>query len=259
MTSQGPRYTITKTKYSYDKHVYHWQETLTNQVVCAGLSLTDPKSQAFVNKCLKHPDFMVLVRKGAKGRIIRSTQKVWALKIRMAHSKVELVTIPWDSPSDVLYLQDSILEEAWPIVSVLGDKLEDCLQVTIVDRGDGEMEDFVLKLEQVWLEVYGAKDKYELVELLGVPLVKNGEIEFKPGKVKDIFSLVPNIEQDVVKNYRRLWGVESMALADDEYPKLIKVSVFVFCWFDVPAGLIRSQSSIDNSRDLCLDQAVPKN
>jgi hypothetical protein len=146
---------------------------------------------------------MVLVRKGAKGRIIRSTPKVWAVKVRKGHSKAELATIPWDSASDVVYFQDSILEEAWPIVSVLGDRLEDCLQVAIVDRGEGEMADFVLKLEQVWFEVYGVKDMYGLFQVLGAPLVRNGEIEFN-----DDFPVVPNIEEDVMKSYKRLWGVE---------------------------------------------------
>jgi len=141
-----------------------------------------------VNKCLKHPDFMVLARKGAKGRIIKSLPKIWALKVRKGHSKAELATIPWDSVSDVVYFDDSILEEAWPIVSVLGDKLEDCLQVVIVDRGEGEMEDFVLKLEQVWLEVYGARDMYDLLQLLGNPLIESGEIDFNINKVKEVFS-----------------------------------------------------------------------
>jgi hypothetical protein len=218
MTSQGPRHAITKTKCPFDKNVYHWEETLTNQVVCVGLSLTDPKSQAFVNKCLKHPDFMVLVRKGANGRVIRSLPKIWVLKVRKGHSKAELATKPWDLARDVVYFQDSILEEARPIVSVLGDKLEDCLQVAIVDRGEGEMKDFVLKLERVWLEVYGVGDMYELLGMLGDPLISDGEIEFKEDKVKDGFPMVPNIEEDVMKSYKRLWGVEPKALADDEYP-----------------------------------------
>ena len=222
MTSQGPRYVTTKTKYSFDKNFHLWKETMTNPVICAGLSLTDPKSQTFVNKCLKRPDFMVLVRKGAEGRIIKSLPKIWGVKVRKARSKAELATIPWDSVSDVVYFQDSILEEAWPIVSVLGDKLEDCLQVAIIDCGEGEMGDFVLKLEQVWLDVYGAQDRYDLFRRLGNPLVESGEIDFK-GKRDE--TMVPNIEEDVMKSYKRLWGVEPKTLADDEYEssRLIKV------------------------------------
>jgi hypothetical protein len=29
--------------------------------------------------------------------------------------------------------------------------------------------------------------------------------------------MVPNVEDDVMKSYKRLWGVEPKALADDEY------------------------------------------
>jgi len=110
--------------------------------------------------------------------------------------------------SDVVYFDDSILEEAWPIVSVLGDKLEDCLQVVIVDRGEGEMEDFVLKLEQVWLEVYGARDMYDLLQLLGNPLIESGEIDFNINKVKEVFPMVPNVEENVMKSYKGLWIIE---------------------------------------------------
>ena len=190
---------------------------MTNPVVCVGLSLTDPKSQAFVNKCLKHPDFMVLVKKGANGRIIRSLPNICAVKIRKGHSKAELATIPWDSTTDAVYFRDSILEEARPIISVLGDVLEDCLQVAIVDRGEGEMEDFVLKLEQVWLEVYGVEDRDKLLEAVGSRLVNDGEIEFRSDKIKEDFPIVPNVEQDVMKSYKRVWGVEPKALADDEF------------------------------------------
>jgi hypothetical protein len=214
MSSPGPRY---KTKCSFVKNTHHWEETMTNPVVCVGLSLTDPKSQAFVNKCLKHPDFMVLVKKGANGRIIRSLPNIWTVKIRKAHSKEELATIPWDSTTNAVCFRDSILEEARPIISVLGDILEDCLQVVIVDRGEGEMEDFVLKLEQVWLEVYGVEDGDKLLGVLGSQLVDDGEIEFRPDKIKDSFPIVPNVERDVMKSYKRVWGVEPKALADDEF------------------------------------------
>ena len=196
---------------------------MTNQLVCAGLSLTDPKSQAFVNKCLRHPDFMVLVRKGAKGRIIRSAKKIWARKTRRGLSKAELATIPWDSTKEVVYFRDTILEEAWPIISFVGDKLEDCLQVVIVDHGEGEMEDFVIKLERIWLEVYGVEDRYELLGELGDPLIERGEIELKED-TDEFGPMVPNIEGDLRKSYQRLWGVDPKALADDEFPnKLIKV------------------------------------
>jgi hypothetical protein len=215
MVSLGPRFTISKTKCTFERNIHHWAETQTNQVICAGLSLTDPKSQAFVNKCLKHPDFMVLVRKGANGRIIRSTPKIWAEKVREAHSKAELAKISWDSVKHVAYFQDSVLEEAKPIISVLGDRVDDCLQVAIVDRGKGEMADFVLKLEQIWLEVYEVESLAELLAEIGDPLLDSGEIELKANKATE---MVPNVEEDVVKSYKRLWGVVPKTLADDEYP-----------------------------------------
>lgn len=218
MTSLGPRFTVTKTKCSFQKNAYHWTETQTNQILCAGLSLTDPKSQAFVNKCLKHPDFMVLVRKGANGRIIRSTPKIWADKVREAHSKAELAKISWDSVKRAAYLRDSVLEEAMPIISVAGDRLEDCLQVAIVDHGKGEMADFVLKLEKIWLEVYGAESITDILAEVGEPMLNSGEIEFKANKVSGMFPVVPNVEEDVTKSYKRLWGVAPKALADDQYP-----------------------------------------
>lgn len=214
ITSTGPRREIHKQKCHFNKSCVHWQETLNSQVICAGLSLTDPKSQAFVNKCFKHPDFMVMVRKGKDGRLIKSSPRIWAVKSRDGHAKAELTNAPWDK---MTYFKDTLIEETHPIVSVMGDKMEDCLQVAIIDVGDGEIQDLVLKVEKVWLEVYETDAVTGIVGAICEPLVGEGELEFKPNKVKGDFPLVPNLEQDVVKSYRRLWGVEPKSLADDEF------------------------------------------
>lgn len=191
---------------------------MNSQVICAGLSLTDPKSQAFVNKCFRHPDLVVMVRKGKGGRLIKSSPRIWAIKSRDGHSKAELANTPWDKATDVTYFQDSLIEEAHPLVSVMGDKLEDCLQVAIIDVGeDGEIQDLVCKIEKVWLEVYETEAPTSIFVEICQPLVEKGELEFKPLKVKGDFPLVPNLEQDVVKSYKRLWGVEPKSLADDEF------------------------------------------
>ena len=188
-----------------------------SQVICAGLSMTDPKSQAFVNKCFRHPDFLVMVRKGKNGRLIKSLPQIWAIKSRDGHSKAELANTSWDNARDVTYFEDTLIQEAHPLVSVMGDKLEDCLQVAIIDVRDGEIQDLVCKVEKVWLEVYEADTPAGIFGEICEPLIEKGELEFKPNKVKGDFPLVPNLEQDVVKSYRRLWGVEPKSLIDDEF------------------------------------------
>jgi hypothetical protein len=80
----------------------HWSETGVTYVLCAGLPLSDAKSQAFVNACLRDPKLMVLVRIGAHGRIIRSTARIWARRVRCASTRAGLQTAAWD-PARTVY------------------------------------------------------------------------------------------------------------------------------------------------------------
>ncbi|KIM41427.1 hypothetical protein M413DRAFT_18954 [Hebeloma cylindrosporum] len=218
----GPRYSIKKDN-SFNKHDRpQWTETKSNYAICVGLSLTDPRSQEFVNACLRHPDLQVLCRKGRDGRLIRS-KPLLGTQTRVAESRAALKTKQWDV-RNAMYFNDTILQDALPVVSAT-QRLEDCFQVAIVDDGDGDMQDFVDKLEKIWFEVYDAEALGDLLRDIGGPYLHSKELEFDDTRTKPHSPLMPTTEPDILVSYERLWGraPREGRLVDDElnvyYPK----------------------------------------
>ncbi|KAJ6586165.1 hypothetical protein B0H19DRAFT_1111607 [Mycena capillaripes] len=195
----------------------HWAETGVTYVLCAGLPLSDAKSQAFVNACLRDPKLMVLVRMGAHGRIIRSTARIWSRRVRCASTRAGLQTAAWD-PARTVYYSDTVLDEARPLVY---DKatLEECFQLVLFDSGDGSMEDFVAHVTRIWLEtVYRVPDAARLIDEVAAPFITSGELEIvshvdRPPKI------LPNLEEDVQKAYKGLWGAALAELPEDDIPE----------------------------------------
>ncbi|KDR77160.1 hypothetical protein GALMADRAFT_433037 [Galerina marginata CBS 339.88] len=213
--SGGPRYYIEKDNRRTKGNKPLWRESKTNHVICAGLSLTDPKTQVFVNACLRHPNFMVLCRKGADGRPIRS-KPLCGTEYRMADTRAGLKNAKWDPTSAVLFV-DTVLEEARPLI--FADKhLGDCFQIVIVNGGEGEVEDFVERLNQVWYQVYEVDNFTELVALIVQPYADDKELEVDDDEASDAVHIVPNVEPDVSKSYSELWNraPRSGRLVDDE-------------------------------------------
>ncbi|PPR03389.1 hypothetical protein CVT24_012514 [Panaeolus cyanescens] len=213
----GPRYTVEKSNRFFDRrNTPLWTEIQTNYIICAGLSLTDPKTQLFVNACLRHPDFMVMCRKGPNGRIIR-TKPLCGNRVRKATTRAALKNTPWDPTEDIVF-QDSVLEEAWPLLS-RDTHLQDCFQIAIMDGGEGEMEDFVQKLVKVWFQVYGVDDIHGLLKAIGNPYTESGELEVEMERLATHTDpIIPNLEFDIQKSYMRLWArtPDDGRLADDE-------------------------------------------
>ncbi|KAF7366312.1 FAD-binding-3 domain-containing protein [Mycena sanguinolenta] len=208
-----PRSVVSKCNCVYNG-VPHWEETAVSYVLCAGLPLTDPQSSVFVNACLRDPSLMVIVRKGAAGCIIKSVERVWAERMRHANTRAGLKTAEWD-PARAVYYQDSVLEEACP--RVYDTKvLEDCFQVVLVDGGQGTMADFVKKISDIWLDkVYKVADTIQLITEIAIPIVKSGELEIDYGK-RGPALVMANLETDVLKAYKRLWGRAPVELVDDD-------------------------------------------
>ncbi|KAJ6467209.1 hypothetical protein C8R47DRAFT_1152960 [Mycena vitilis] len=209
-----PRFVVTKCNCVYNG-VPHWEETSVSYVLCAGLSLSDPKSSLFVNACLRDPTLMVIVRKGAAGRVVKSTERIWAERMRHANTRAGLRKAAWD-PSRTVYYQDSVLEEARP--KIYDDQgLEDCFQLVLVDGGEGSMADFVKKVSTIWLEkVYNLTDAGELIGDIAIPIVKSGELEIKYRGRRGPAMVVPNREADLLTAYKRLWGNAPTELVDDD-------------------------------------------
>jgi hypothetical protein len=213
----GPRYSVSKCNCIFKRNTPHWEETKNNFVVCAGLSLNDPKSQVFVNACLRHSDFMVLIRKGQNGRVIRSTENIWASRTRHAPTRAGLKKVPWESAPEPTLFKDTLLEEAQPLISNT-ERMQDCFQIAIVDSSDGELEDLVNKLVLIWLKVYEVEDMMGLLSLIGNPYIYGGELELNVKRGESDFPLVPNLELDVLSSYKRLWQTvpREGRLVDDE-------------------------------------------
>ena len=172
-----------------------WEETKCNLSLYAGLSLNDPRAQAFVNACIRHPDFMVMLRKGPDARIIRSSAIVWTSRKRRAHSPSALASVPWDKTTDVVSLSDSALEDTQP--SGRGrENIADCMQVIVVDASEGTMGDFVRKLVEIWCQVYKVDNEDELYDVLKHPYEAAGELE----EYQEVTSKI------ALAYYESLWG-----------------------------------------------------
>lgn len=211
----GTRNRVEKCNCFIKKNRPHWTETKLNNAMCVGLSLTDPKTQLFVNACLRRSDFMVLCRKGSDGRLIRS-KPLCGTEVRKADTRAGLKKTPW-SQKDAIYFQDSILEEARPIISY-GKALGDCFQVAIVDGGDGDVQNFVDKLVKIWYQIYEVEDFRELLVLIGQPYLDTEELEVDEIQRPYSIPIIPNIELDVLTSYKKLWGraPREGRLVDDE-------------------------------------------
>lgn len=192
----------------------HWAETGVTYVLCAGLPLSDAKSQAFVNACLRDPKLMVLVRMGAHGRIIRSTARIWARRVRCASTRAGLQTATWD-PARTVYHPDTVLDEARPLVYD-GAVLEKCFQLVLFDGGDSSMADFVAHITRIWLEtVYRVPNVAQLIDEVAAPFISSGELEIVPLADRPP-TIMPNLERDVLRAYEGLWGAAPATLPEDD-------------------------------------------
>lgn len=213
----GPKYKVEKSNCFFDHNKPHWTETKSNNAICVGLSLTDPKTQLFVNACLRHPDLMVLCRKGANGRLIRSGP-LCCTQVRKADTRAGLKVAPWNIHETVCF-RDSLLEEARPLLG-RDRQLDDCFQLAIVDGGEGDVEDFVDKLAKLWYQVYEVEDIRGLLVEIASPLLEDGELEIESRKSTNRLPLILNMELDVMLSYRRLWGKgprEGQLVDDEDY------------------------------------------
>ncbi|KAG0703558.1 hypothetical protein DFH29DRAFT_1068537 [Suillus ampliporus] len=201
----SPRHSIISTDNGSQSFGPIWEETKRNLSLYAALSLNDAKAQAFVNGCIRHPDLMVMLRKGADGRVIRSRPVVWTSRKRHARSRSALASVPWEKTRDVVRLQDDALEEAQPS-GWSQEKIADCLMVVLVDGGEGNMGDFVRKLVEVWCQVYHVNDKEELYHALETPFVEAGELEKCSCDQHEVTFTLPTVCGEVMSAYESLWG-----------------------------------------------------
>lgn len=209
----GSRYQIEKCNCLFDRNTPHWSETKNNFIICAALSLQDAKSQSFVNACLRHPDFKMFIKKGEKGRVLRPKDRVGAALVRQATTRAGLKRTPWEEAEEAVYFLDNVLEQSTPRISAT-QTIEDCFQVAIIDCGEGEMKDFVEKLVEIWLKVYGLDDFRDILYAIGEAYITMGEIQVSKEDVR----LIKSREDDILKSYQLLWGRSPREghLADDE-------------------------------------------
>ncbi|KAI0061222.1 hypothetical protein BV25DRAFT_1857922 [Artomyces pyxidatus] len=197
---RGPRYVVSKCNCPFQRNCAHWSEKRTNPMLYAGLSLEDPMAEEFVEACMQHPDFRVCTQRGKDGPIVRSHEKLCGQRLRQAATRGALRYTEFED-SEVDERIEGALEYAPPIVPP--DRfLEDCFRVVIIDDGEGELKDFVKKLVQVWVDVYEVEDEVELFCVIAESY--GGELETTKS---DVCPMLPNVDRDVAKSYKRLWGV----------------------------------------------------
>lgn len=215
----GKRYQTSKCNCLYKRNTPHWSETKKNFIICAALSLQDPKSQAFVNDCLRHPDFVMFIKKGEKGRVIGPKGGVGATLVRQASTRAGLKRTPWEKAEETTCFVDAVLENCPPRISAT-EIIEDCYHIAIVDCGEGEIKDFVEKIVQIWLKVYGMENFWDLLGAIADVYIKMGELQLSEGVVK-------SREEDILKSYKLLWGrgPHEGNLADDELDVVVRLSL----------------------------------
>ncbi|KAJ7476594.1 hypothetical protein FB451DRAFT_1396841 [Mycena latifolia] len=220
-----PRSAVSKCNCPYNG-VPHWEEKHMSYVICAGLPLGDSKAQAFVNACLRDQSLMVFVRKGADGRVIRSTTHIWAERVRHANTRAGLRAAAWD-PARTVYFRDSVLKAACPMVSYDREALQDCFQLVLVDGGEGSMADFIRKVSVIWLEkVHKVQDSMALTREIAMPLVQSGELEVDYRGEGTPAMVVPHLEDDLLSAYKLFWGEAPSELVDDDNQRRVPGSVY---------------------------------
>jgi hypothetical protein len=100
--------------------------------------------------------------------------------------------------------------------------IEDCFQVAIVDCGEGDMKEFINKLVDIWLKIYGLEDLRDIMYIIVQGYIETGELQICEKENK----LVRNREEEVLTSYKLLWGRDPREghLTDDETG--IKVGCF---------------------------------
>jgi len=106
-----------------------------------------------------------------------------------------LTSVPWEKTTDIVSLPDLALEDAQPSGWAHG-KIANCMQVIVVDAGEGTMGDFVQKLVKIWCQVYKVGNKDELYDALKGPYEAAGELE-------EYLEVTPEI---ALGYYQSLWG-----------------------------------------------------
>ena len=222
-TQYNPRYTISKCNSCLDRRP-QWSETETNLVLCMGLSLTDPKTEQFVEACKKESDFMILCRRGRDGDVVRSQERIWYKRIRRARTRGGLKKVSWESvgKDSILYLRDSVLQETF-VQTTRTVKLQDCYQLAVVDTQAEDITAVVGKLAVIWMKVYGAECAHQLWDSVGKDYVESGDLEIQDEPSIDSAagccpckSYVAGIEKDVLASYCRLWNRTPVGRVSDD-------------------------------------------
>lgn len=210
-----PRYTVTKCNGSVTGRAAQWSEMETNLILPMGLAFDNPHAEAFIDACRAHPDFMVLWRKGKKGRVERSHKEVWVKRVRRARTRAGLQKVDWGSlrNDSKLFLKDSVVNEGF--VRTWPDRcLEECWQVVVVDTQAEGIGALVAKIADLWLGVHGVKCGHDLYNKLGHVYEETGEIErvkwragHEPhdGTCCQTEDYMSPTERDVHGSYVRLW------------------------------------------------------
>ncbi|KAF9224864.1 hypothetical protein BS17DRAFT_879664 [Gyrodon lividus] len=124
-------------------------------------------------------------------------EKIWNV--------IKALCISWEKTTDDGRLKDSILEEAQPS-GWAHEKIAECLQVVIVDGGEGNMGDFVRKLVNMWCRVYQVENRDGLYAALEGPYEAAGELEKYTCEHHQVSYNIPIIQKDVLSSYQSLWG-----------------------------------------------------
>lgn len=168
-----------------------------NHAVRVGMSLTDPKVNAFVNACYRRSDFTVCFRKGSKNKPF-SSKPLCGQTSRKAKARAGFENVTFDPFMPCF--EEIILKDTSPNIA-LGKRVPDCFQLAIMPGGEGEIQDLITKIVHLWYQVYGVDNFAKLVLTIASPYLEGEEIE-----LSDDGRIIPNAEVAIHESYKTLWG-----------------------------------------------------
>ncbi|KAK1220621.1 hypothetical protein PQX77_016571 [Marasmius sp. AFHP31] len=148
-----------------------WVETHNAISISGSIPIDEPISPLFISACMRHPDLMIKIRRGANDIAANFPEGLWSSRTRLASSCEHLERTPWRTipPSD------RTLDDAQHSLSN-GMPLKDCLDFAVLDGSDCDFDHALGKLAKICLNVHGVKDLRGLYDRYIRSYVREGDL-----------------------------------------------------------------------------------
>ncbi|THU86279.1 hypothetical protein K435DRAFT_369214 [Dendrothele bispora CBS 962.96] len=168
-----------------------WTQHLYVPILAASVSTEEPRVSEFINACLRRDDFSIILRKGLKGKMIYHPSRVPSRLVRKASSEEGLTKANWvpdawandsgdaeaqaDDDSGRISLGEVFRRAQRPTIG--GKYPNDTWVFGIYGDEKCRGMDLINKVAQIWKEIYGVEDVFQLRDYWVEKFVAEGEME----------------------------------------------------------------------------------